>query len=125
MTIKKTTPPEADEKRRHQRYPVKSATISTGNKSGEIIDISMGGLAFSYVAREDWTDDAFDRGMLLGEQDLRIEDVQLKVISDCAINCGISVVRRCGVKFEQLTAKQLAQLEYFIWANTIAGEDED
>ncbi|NTV13227.1 MAG: PilZ domain-containing protein [Desulfobulbaceae bacterium] len=124
MPTKKNIQAESEEKRRHQRFPIKSATISTGNKSGEIIDISMGGLAFSYLEREDWTDDTFDRGMLLGEQDLRIEDIQLKVISDCAINSGFSVVRRCGVKFEQLTAKQLAQLEYFIWANTIASDDD-
>lgn len=115
---------ESEEKRHHQRYPVKSATISTGNKSGEIIDISMGGLAFSYLAREDWTDESFDQGMLLGEADLRVDDIQMKVISDCAINSGFSVVRRCGVKFEQLTAKQLAQLEYFIWANTKANDDQ-
>jgi len=124
MSTKKTTPAEPEDKRRHQRYPVKSATISAGEKSGEIIDISMGGLAFSYLEREDWTDDTFDRGMLLGEQDLHIEDIQLKVISDCAINSGFSVVRRCGVKFERLTPKQLAQLEYFIWANSLTGEDE-
>jgi len=125
MTIKKTRPETPDEKRQHQRFPVKAATIKSGNKSGEIIDISMGGLAFSYLEREDWTDDSFDRGMLLGEQDLRIDDVQLKIISDCAINSGFSVVRRCGVKFEQLTPKQLAQLEYFIWASSIASADDD
>lgn len=124
MTIKKAPPKEPEDKRHHQRYPVKSATISAGEKSGEIIDISMGGLAFSYLAREDWTDDSFDQGMLLGEQDLHIDDIQLKVISDCAINNGFSVVRRCGVKFERLTPKQLAQLEYFIWANTLTSADE-
>ena len=125
MTAKKSPAQEPDEQRRHQRYPVKAATISTGEKSGEIIDISIGGLAFSYLEREDWTDGSFDHGMLLGEEDLRIDDIQLKVISDCAINSGFSVVRRCGVKFEQLTAKQLAQLEYFIWANTRASEDDE
>jgi hypothetical protein len=58
--------------------------------------------------------------MLMGEKDLCLEDIPLKIISDCAINSGLSITRRCGVKFEKLTARQLAQLEYYIWTNTDA-----
>ena len=114
-----------NDRRSHPRHPVKSGTITADQRSGEIIDISMGGLAFSYVEREDWDGESFDRGMLLGERDLRIEDLPLKVISDCAINSGISVIRRCGVQFGKLTPKQMAQLEYFIWATTATQEDDN
>ena len=116
---------ELKERRIHPRHPVKAGTITTNNQTGEIIDISMGGLAFSYVDRGDWTGESFDRGMLLGERDLCIEDVPLKVISDCAINSGLSIIRRCGVQFGKLTPKQMAQLEYFIWANTGGRDDEE
>jgi hypothetical protein len=119
---KKDTPKD---RRSHSRHPVKSVTIATPNRTGEIIDISMGGLAFSYIEREDWDGESFDHGVLLGERDLRIEDIPLKVISDCAINSGISVIRRCGVQFGKLTAKQMSQLEYFIWANTEPREGSD
>ncbi len=112
------------ERRLHPRHPAKAGTITANNRTGEIIDISMGGLAFSYLEREDWDGDSFDRGMLLGEDDLCIEDLPLKVISDCAINSGISIIRRCGVQFGRLTPKQMAQLEYFIWANS-SGRDAD
>ena len=132
------TPPVTDDKkkyskerRKHKRYKVKEGsctvepkTDSKFAKSGDIIDISMGGLAFSYVEDDKWTDETFDRGMLLGEKDLCIEDLPLKVISDCAINTGITITRRCGVQFDKLTPKQLAQLEYYIWTNTDAEEEE-
>lgn len=106
------------ERRKHKRYKAKSGTVKTESKSGDIIDISMGGLSFSYVDSDNWTDEEFDCGMLMGERDLGLEDIPMKIISDCAINSGLSITRRCGVKFEKLTPKQMAQLEYYIWANT-------
>ncbi len=122
MTGKKN---DRKDRRRFRRHRLKSSTISINDKSGEIIDISMGGLAFSYLDRGDWSFESFDRGMLLGEKDLCLEDIPLKVISDCAINSGLSIIRRCGVKFEKLTPKQLAQLEYFIWENSSARDKDE
>ena len=112
------------ERRQHQRFKVKSGTFKSESRSGDIVDISMGGLAFSYIDSGNWTDESFDCGMLMGEKDLCLEEIPLKIISDCAINSGFSITRRCGVKFEKLTPKQLAQLEYFIWANTDATAKE-
>lgn len=112
------------ERRKHERFNVKSGTFKSKSKSGDIVDISMGGLSFSYVDDNEWSDESFERGMLLGEKDLCLEDIPMKIISDCAINSGFSITRRCGVKFEKLTPKQLAQLEYYIWNNTDASEDE-
>jgi hypothetical protein len=112
------------ERRQHKRFKARSGTFKSETVEGEIIDISMGGFAFSYAENDDWTNESFDIGMLLGEKDLCIEDVPLKIISDCAINRGLSITRRCGVKFGKLTPKQVAQLEYYIWANTDATEDE-
>ena len=116
---------ELEERRIHPRHPVKSGTITINNRTGEIIDISMGGLAFSYLEREDWDGVTFDCGILFGENDLCIEDLPLKIISDCAINSGISVIRRCGVQFGKLTTKQMAQLEYFIWTNSGSRDAEE
>ncbi|MEN8142964.1 MAG: PilZ domain-containing protein [Thermodesulfobacteriota bacterium] len=120
------------ERRKHKRYKVKkgscqvdSKTESKSQKAGEIIDISMGGLAFSYLEDGEWTDESFDQGMLLGEKDLCVEDLPLKVISDCAINTGITITRRCGMQFGKLTPKQISQLEYYIWTNTDAEEEEN
>ena len=121
---------DLSERRKHKRYKVKQGscavkakTESAPAKAGEIIDISMGGLAFSYMEDGEWSDESFDRGMLLGEKDLCIEDIPLKVISDCAINTGITITRRCGVQFGKLTPSQISQLEYYIWTNTDADEE--
>jgi hypothetical protein len=113
------------ERREHQRFKAKTGTFKSALKSGEIIDISMGGVSFSYVDDGAWTNETFDCGMLLGEKDLGLEDIPLKIISDCAINSGFSITRRCGVKFEKLSRKQLSQLEYYIWSNTDASEKDN
>jgi hypothetical protein len=118
MTDRKTK--NMTERREHPRFKAKSGTFKLEDRSGDIIDISMGGLSFSYVDDGGWTNESFDCGMLMGEKDLCLEDIPLKIISDCAINSGLSITRRCGVKFEKLTARQLAQLEYYIWTNTDA-----
>ena len=112
------------DRRKHKRFEVKSGKCKINEKAADIIDISMGGMAFSYVDDKEWSDETFDRGMLLGEKDLCIEEVPFKIISDCAINSGLSITRRRGVKFEKLTDKQLSQLEFYIWTNTDAKEEE-
>lgn len=115
---------DSTDRRKHKRFKVKSGICKVNEKPADIIDISMGGMAFSYLDDGEWTDETFDRGMLLGENDLHLEDVPFKVISDCAINTGLTITKRRGVKFEKLTDKQLAQLEYYIWTNTDAKEEE-
>lgn len=112
------------ERRLHKRFKAKSGSFEAKSISGKIVDISMGGLAFSYIDDGNWTDESFDCGMLWGEKDLHLEDIPFKIISDCAINDGFTMTRRCGVKFEKLTNKQLAQLEYYIWTNTDATKEE-
>ncbi len=124
MTDHKKKTMQDQDRRQHKRFKVKSGTFNSESKSGDIVDISMGGLSFSYVDSGNWTDESFDCGMLMGEKDLCLEDIPMKIISDCAINSGLSITRRCGVKFKKLTPKQLAQLEYYIWANTDATEVE-
>ncbi|MBU0485929.1 MAG: PilZ domain-containing protein [Proteobacteria bacterium] len=113
------------ERREHKRYSANAATCALKSKTGQIIDISMGGLAFSYIDRGDWSNESLELGMLFGEGDLCIDELPLKIISDCAIGNGISMIRRCGVKFGELTPKQIAQLEYFIWANTAERNEKD
>jgi len=118
--------PPGRERRKHKRYRAKSGTCALNSRVGEIIDISLGGLAFRYVDRGEWDDmPPSDLGILFGNGDLCLEDIPLKVISDCAINDGINITRRCGVQFGELTKKQLEQLEYFIWANTIDFDEAD
>lgn len=113
------------ERREHRRYNANSGSCAINNKVGQIIDISMGGLSFSYIDRGDWSHESVELGMLFGDGALCLEDIPLKIISDCAIGSGLSIVRRCGVQFGKLNAKQISQLEYFIWANTSEKSDSE
>lgn len=109
------------ERRKHLRYKVKECAFSSRKNLGEIIDISMGGLSFRYVdtglSQSSPPDIINGSSVLFGNDDLCIHDLPYKIISDHAIGAGLSPVRRCGVQFEKLTAKQIAQLEQFILAN--------
>ena len=113
------------ERRKHQRYSAKTGSCAINNKVGQIIDISMGGLSFSYIDRGDWSNEGVELGMLFGEGELCLDDLPLKIISDCAIGSGLSIIRRCGVEFGKLDARQISQLEYFIWANTKERQDPE
>ncbi len=116
MSDKKTP----KERRQHKRYSVKSCSFSAKSKFGEIVDISIGGLAFTYIDRGEWKKESLELGVLFGNDELCLSDIPFKIISDCAIGSGLSMIRRCGIQFEALTPAQISQLEYFIWINTKA-----
>ncbi len=113
---------EYSEKRRDKRFQVMSGAFAVNSKFGQIIDISMGGVSFRYVDRDEWENEREGLGILFGEDDLCLDKVPMQTVSDQVINNGVSssatVVRRRGVKFGTLTAEQKFQLEYFIWVNT-------
>jgi len=111
-----------DERRAHKRYQVKDCAIGTQSKFGEIVDISIGGLAFTYIDRGEWKKESLELGILFGNDDLCLNEIPFKIISDCAIGAGVSMLRRCGVQFGALTKAQISQLEYFIWVNTKGAE---
>ncbi len=111
------------DRRKHARHKVSGCSVSIGSHVGEILDISVGGLAFSYVDHGDWLHEQRGPGVLLGIDNLCPEEIEVKIISDCVIGGGVSVMRRCGVEFQKLSPKQLAQLEHFIMANGTMGMD--
>jgi c-di-GMP-binding flagellar brake protein YcgR len=116
------------ERRKHLRYQIKECTFSAKMHLGEIIDISMGGLSFRYVdtglSHSNPPDIINGSSVLFGNDDLCLHDLPYKIISAHAIGTGLSPVRRCGVQFEKLSAKQIAQLEQFILANMAENEEK-
>jgi hypothetical protein len=118
---------EIVEHRRYKRFQVpKSAFVGFGPydaKVGQIIDVSMGGLAFRYVGTEEPSNGELN--IFLGERDFYIDRIPFKTISDFEIGNQRSsssvALRRSGVKFEKLTQQQTSQLEYFI-RNLTLGE---
>jgi hypothetical protein len=116
---------QVEEQREHKRFQVpKSAFVGLGpydTKVGQIIDMSMGGLAFRYVGSEEPSDGELD--IFLSERDYYVGKIRFKTVSDFematqAPSCPVTM-RRTGVQFRKLTHHQTSQLEYFIQNYTL------
>ncbi|UCD86765.1 MAG: PilZ domain-containing protein [Desulfobacterales bacterium] len=113
------------ERREHERFETRDgAFILLGpdsTKLGRLIDISMGGLAFSHVARTRPPDELFELDLFLVEGDFYLDKVPYEIISDFKTydnHFGSITMRRCGVQFGSLTQSQISELEYFIQNHT-------
>ena len=111
-----------NERRKHKRFDAYSGVFSVNSHFGLIVNISLGGLAFRYVDKGEWSDKGVNSGILFGEDDLWINDIPVKCISECIANDGVAckstTVKRRSVEFGKLTADQQKLLENFIWVNT-------
>lgn len=111
------------ERRTHKRYPVRDGAFAALkgeiNKLGQIMDISKGGLSFRYIDIGDRPKDTFEIDIYVeSNQGFSLEGIPGRSMSDSEIVNRIPfstlVMRRHGVRFEQLSQNHLTQLEYFI-----------
>ncbi|MEW6595026.1 MAG: PilZ domain-containing protein [Thermodesulfobacteriota bacterium] len=115
------------ERRLFTRFPVRDhAVIAINSRLGELIDISFGGLAFRYAGAKPWPRQKTQLAMLCGADDFCLQ-VPITVVADTALHPAekagqTSAMRRCGMQFGELDAKQLIQLIAFIRDNT---EDQE
>jgi len=105
------------ERRKHSRFKPQETKLLVKSRFGEVIDISMGGIAFTYIDRGYSMKGIEQIGRIFGQDDLCIDDLPFKIISDCSICDGISVIRRCSAEFGKLTPKQISLLEHLVRAN--------
>lgn len=110
------------ERRKHRRFDAYTGVFSVNSHFGLIVNISLGGLAFRYVDKGEWSDNDVKSGTLFGEDDLWINDIPVKCVSECVANDGVAchatTVKRRSLEFGELTADQQKLLESFIWVNT-------
>jgi hypothetical protein len=116
---------EVVERRKHKRFHAEDGTFAVlgprSGKIGQVMDISMGGLAFSYVAGEDQPNRSYKLGILLAEHSFNLTKIPFETIWDKeAEQLPSSSLRmsRCGLQFGELTRNQKSQLEYFIQSYT-------
>ena len=125
---------EIVDRRQYKRYQVPTNSyISLGSNDpglGQIIDISMGGIAFRYMGSEKLPDQSH-LDMFLTEGDLCLSKVPFKTVSDYEIPntvlCKIvdpiprscRTMRRSGLQFGELMPEQKVQLERFIKDHTL------
>ena len=123
-----TSKNESVERRKHRRYQVPTgAFVGIGPEStkvGRISDLSIGGLAFSYVGTEEPSP---SKGSYLDlfftDKDFYLGRLPFKTIFDYELvekaPSSSETLRRCGVKFQKLTRHQKAEIERFIQNYTI------
>lgn len=114
------------ERRRYPRVTTKKNSsfvlISDDTKLGEIIDISMGGLAFRYSDGELWSHKPDQSAILFGEDDLWLNAMPLNSIYDCILSGPSpedpSTLRRRSMQFGALSPEQQKLLRQFIMINS-------
>ena len=121
------------ERRKHKRYMAPHgvfavlAVESHFAKLGQIMDVSRGGLSFSYAGTEEWISESSALGILFPGQKFRLDNLPFKTVSDFEMvgetPASDVVIRRRGVRFGGLTYEQKFELEQFIRRDTL-GEVE-
>lgn len=105
------------ESRRCPRFSVKDGVIALDSISGEIIDLSFGGLSFRYTAYDDMTTQPAEFGIIFGGEELFLENVPLNNVCDIALDeetGGAGEVRRRSMAFGGLVPEQVVVLARFI-----------
>ena len=110
------------EKRQFERYSVQEGAIALiGNPMtmmGSIIDVSRGGLSFQYLTNHNTPNSFTELGILISGKAFYLDKIKYETVSDTEMLDGgvgdLFPLRRCGVKFEQLTGEQKDKLDQFI-----------
>lgn len=116
---------EIVERRRFRRFLVKPGAFAVFCRStvipARIIDISRGGMAFCYVDEQGCLNDLCELDIMYGETDFYLDRISFETVTDCVINGVTSppVLNQRGVKFVDLSQKQISMLNHFIYKNTL------
>ena len=119
-----------EERRKHQRFQIKTKTFAaffgpdSKRKIGEIINMSTGGMAFRYLNYEKqpygiiFSDKPVELDIFWDGDGCSLCKLPIKTISDSVISkmspFSVIAMRRCRMKFTELTPYQEIQLEHFI-----------
>jgi hypothetical protein len=109
------------ERRKHQRFQVQNGAFVVltppGTKVGRIVDISIGGLAFHYVGKQESSRESTQLSIFSGDCSFYLYRVPCATVSDLRAYAGGVAplsIRRHSVQFGELTRDQVSRLEHFI-----------
>ena len=114
------------ERRKLKRFQVQDGAFAVVRpeftRLGQIINISYEGLAFQYAVTAHQENGASGLDIFLTGDGFYLEDMSFETISDRRVtrksSKGFLPLRRCSVRFKNLTNTQIARLEYFIQNHT-------
>ncbi|MBW1742003.1 MAG: PilZ domain-containing protein [Deltaproteobacteria bacterium] len=120
-----TNTQEQTDRRRQKRFNVQDgAFVAVGphfDKVGPIIDVSMRGLAFHYLALGK-QENGLSADIFLTNSDFFMGYVPFEVVRDFEVPNtqppGIATMRRCSLQFGNLTQGQVSKLRLFINTST-------
>jgi Tfp pilus assembly protein PilZ len=103
------------ERRKHKRFQLRDSAFALLNRPffqmAEIIDISLGGVSFSYVADKQIPKGSFALDILCVADGSYLHGVPFKTVTDFEIS---KELRRHGGQFGRLTNGESSQLKFFI-----------
>ena len=111
------------ERRAHPRVETKAGIYvryaSYSTRIGEVKEMSLGGLSFQYSESAYEVGEPSEVDLFSDVGDSFLGRVPFETVSDSKAKPKNSIIgdslRRCGVKFVDLTSKQLARLQAFIF----------
>ena len=114
------------ERRKSQRFKAAYGAFAVlgpeKSKLGQIKDISMGGLAFKYLADEARSNTSGELDIVIRQNCFRVKSIPVQTVSDFELakeNVFSTVrLRQQGVKFGELTSDQALQLEFILKHHT-------
>jgi hypothetical protein len=113
-------------RRKNKRFKVPNDAFAilrpNSTKLGQILNMSSGGLAFSYIDKGKDECDSKLMDIFLAEDGFYMDKLEVKTVFDEKIssyfNDGSSItINRCRVQFGELSQKQIAKMKCFIPSN--------
>ena len=110
------------EKRKDNRFKAREniyvALVIDSTKVGQIMNISSGGLAFSYIGESVPIVDWYKMDIFLGRSRFYLKEIPFKIVSDFSIEnknpFSTVLMRQCSGQFGPLTQEQKSQLDDLI-----------
>ena len=117
---------EGVERRKYHRFRVPPGVFLSfspdDSRLGEVVDISVGGLAYRYLATEKKPNPARRLNIFSTGDESYMNDVPFQTVSDFRtldIPFTPVMMRRSGIQFGELTHSLMSRLEYFIENHTV------
>jgi c-di-GMP-binding flagellar brake protein YcgR len=114
------------ERRKYQRFRVQEGAFAVfgpgSGKIGQVVDVSMGGLAFHYMPGAESSDEFTELSIFLAENSFYLRKLDFETVWDeqaRRVPFSSIKVRRSGVQFLSMTKAQAAQLESFVEQHTL------
>ncbi len=110
------------ERREYKRFKIKENVFAAdSDRMGQIVDLSMGGFSFRYPELQKQPVESQKMDIFVKDNSFFLQNLPITIVSDRKvvddIDYPMPLLRRRGVKFQELTSEQKFQLEYLLWTH--------